>query len=198
MKQSLLIPLFILSSIFVFFTAGCVGDNIDPDHPYKNVKWQEIKNIEELKGTWESEVDTIIFPKTIKGKDYVHIIENPTDDSYKWNVYIAKNNLTVDEAWAKRYAAIEEVYGTAYPISDSNGTEKGLKIKLKGKKSSTVGIFESTLETLIPEIIADKNLGYFTLSPDKKMLRISGTFRFYSNKFRNSFVGERVYTLVED
>lgn len=197
MKKTFLALSLVLASLLVFVNTGCVGDGFDPDHPYANVKWQEIKSIDELKGKWVSDFNTIIFPKTLKGKDYIHIIEKPTDDSYKWNNYIAKYNLTVDQAWAKRYAAIAEVYGVAYPLSDANGTEKGIKVKLKGKTTNKTGIFESTLETLIPEVIADKNLSYFTLSPDKKHLRISGTFRYYSNKFTNSFIGERIYTLED-
>lgn len=194
-KTFLLTALLVACSIFILNT-GCVGDDVIGD-PSK-VKWEQVKNIDELKGTWKSETDTLIFPKMINNKEYLHIINNPTDDTTKWNVYIYKNNLTVDEAWAKRYAAISEVYGVPYPISDSNGTEQGVKVKLKNKTSKTTGTFESTLETLIPETIVDKNLSFFSLSPDKKFLRESGTFRFYSNKISNIYEEEKIYSLVQE
>lgn len=195
------IVFFTILSLTALFT-GCTGGStnaipFDPEHPYANIEWETIKNIDELSGTWISEDDKLIFPKTIQNKDYLHLINNPTDDSTAWNNYISKNNLTVQQAWNKRFAAISEVYGVNYPLSDENGTEKGVKVTLQNQYSNTVGKFQSTLEMLIPETIVDKNLSFFMLSPDKKLLKVSGIFRFYSSKFENISIDEKIYKIEE-
>lgn len=181
---------------FVLGMTGCASDEIipmDDKDAMEKIDWQNITYLDELKGTWISEDKTIIFPFTADKTDYMLIRFNTTNDSAQWVKYALSKHVSLKDVWQKRFAAIAEIYGVRYPIADSNGTQKGVKVRCVEIRNDYDGHFESNVEYLIPETILEKNLLIFKKSPDGKYLRESGVFRFYSNLFKNESTELRYY-----
>ncbi|MCQ2589626.1 MAG: hypothetical protein MJ179_04305 [Treponema sp.] len=197
MKRKL--HLLILSSFLLFIAAvtGCKSTGGLQANDEETEVWQPVKSIDQLKGTWISDEATIIFPKNLDNQEYLLLREKDNDDSTKWMNYAKKYNIPIKQAWAKRYGALAEVYGINYPLSDSNGTQRGIKF-------STPKIFTdyyveviTRTETLIPEEIIFKNLSIFSISKDGTQLKQNGTFRYFSSVFKNEYVEERIFSKVE-
>lgn len=186
-KSFLILAVVFLSLIF----AACKTTSSVED---TNEQWIPVTNIDQLRGTWFCDEGRIIFPQEFQNEEYLLIVGKEVDDSKLWMNYASKYNIPIKQAWAKRYAAIAEVYGINYPLVDSNKIQRGIKF-------STPKIFTdyyieviTHMDTLIPEDVVFKNLGFFYISKDGSQLKTSGTFRYFSSKFKNDYVEEQIYT----
>lgn len=187
----------LLGILFVLFLEGC-GSTPSGNSGNKDDKnWTTVSKIDDLSGTWVSEDGiTLVFPKKLDGKEYLHIIESTSDDSALWNAYAINNGVATRDLWDKRYAAACQIYGENYPIADENGTQKGIKFLQPTFLNKYNMKIQSRIEMLVAEDIIYKNLSLFSLSKDGKKLKQSGTFRFYSSKFKNEYIEERIFNLV--
>lgn len=181
---------FILLTIFtIAFVTSCVTtknpspSSQNPDESaYAKVKWNKAEALSNLEGKWVGEDFTIIYPYKIGTTDYFLIRYNETDDSYKWLAYANGTNITIENAWNKRFAAIPYIYHEDYPLADANGIQKGVKVR-----RPTSVQFVSNVEILIPEATIMKNLDIFSWADTKdySLLKLDGTFRYFSSVFQN-------------
>lgn len=161
-------------------------------------QWIAVTSMDQLKGIWEDENGKIEFPKKLENTDYLLITGPQIDDSDLWMNYAKQHNILAKQVWAKKYAAIAEIYGVNYPIADSNGTQRGIKfLTPKIFTDYYIEVITHT-DTLIPEEIIYKNLPFFSISKDGTKLKESGTFRYYSSQFKNEYVEERILTRKEN
>lgn len=201
MKHIKLHTTLLISSFVLFFScATSQGNNTntenynDKNDPFRKVVFQEITSIDELKGTWNFEGKTLTYPFTVDGQEYLLVKEPVTNDDNLWQRYAYIHQISLTDLWTKRFAVISDIYGKESPVADENGTQAGYKLKRNSITSDYVGSFESHYEYLIPEDILIKNLMFFTKSKDGNYLKLSGTFRFFSSKFKNISVERDIYT----
>ena len=161
---------------------GATTDENTESSQYSKVKWNKATALSNLEGKWVGDEFTIIYPYKIGATDYFLIRYNETDDSYKWLAYANGTNITIENAWSKRFAAIPYIYHENYPLSDANGIQKGVKVR-----RPTSVQFVSNVEILIPEGTVIKNLDVFSTGElkDSSLLKLDGTFRFFSSIFQN-------------
>lgn len=190
MKKSLLC--IIISTFLLIALSGCKStENVNHDN---EDNWMPVTNIDQLKGIWEDENGRVEFPKTLDNKEYLLVMGQQNDDSKLWMDYSKKYNIPVKQTWAKKYAALGDIYGINYPIADANGTQRGIKFYTPKIFTDYYVEVITRIDTLIPEEIIFKNLTFFSISKDGTQLKESGTFRFYSSKFQNEYVEERILT----
>ncbi len=147
---------------------------------YHKIKWLPVSSLSELEGTWEGTDFTIIYPYKIESTDYFLIRYNQTDDSQKWIAYANSTGIPLETVWNKRFGVLKDIYGKDYPLADENKIESGLKLK-----HPSVTKFYSTLEILIPEASIQKNINIFATTKNKDLLKLEGTYRYFSSVFPN-------------
>lgn len=190
MKKIILTVLISFTLLYLF--SGCKSaGNVNSD---QSGQWIAVNNIDQLTGIWEDENGSLEFPKILDNKEYLLVMGQQNDDSKLWMDYSKKHNIPVKQAYAKKFAALGDVYGINYPISDSNGTQRGIKFYTPKIYTDYYVEILTRIDTLIPEEILYKNLSIFSLSKDGTQLKESGTFRFYSSKFQNEYIEERIFT----
>lgn len=136
-----------------------------------------VGSLEQIRGTWASDDGyKWEYPFELNGKVYLHRVFPEHDDTPKWEACAARHNTTVADLWEKRFSYYAEIYGLAYPLSDANGTEVGVKLALRE------GRIICREERLIPEAVARKNASFFILAAGGK-LRTRGQFDYHSDKF---------------
>lgn len=192
----------LIFSIFVFsFILSC--GTTSPLQPENNdeepeLTWSTVTSMDQMIGKWTSEEGDLEYPKKLDGKEFCLISDPETDDSNAWATYAQRYGTPVKEIWEKRYAAVAVIYGQNYPMADENGNQRGIKFH-EPIFMTKYGIrIHSHIETLVTEDVLFKNLSLFSISSDGKMLKVNGTFRFFSSKFKNVTIQDRIYTLVEE
>ncbi len=161
----------------------------------EEIVWEKASSLDELEGLWtfsdlEDVKKEIIFeyPFSTGGKKYMRLALSESDDTDLWLEKAMQTGLSFEELWSKRFAYLNIIYKNAFPYSDPNGTQTGLKIRMIG------GHVYSRTEYLIPESVLILNMKFFYLAQDKKSFREEGFFRFASSKIEDFAGKQRIFT----
>ncbi|MCR4734837.1 MAG: hypothetical protein K5829_07540 [Treponema sp.] len=137
-------------------------------------------SLEDLIGLWISENGEYEYPFLLGNKKYIRFANSATDDTEIWEEFAASHGMDLKTLWKKRfsflpYIYVPEGYKDTIPLSDSHGSEYGIKTFIQD------GRIFSRKEMIIPEKILITNLRYFLLSQDEKSFKEDGTFYLASD-----------------
>ncbi|MCR4899359.1 MAG: patatin-like phospholipase family protein [Treponema sp.] len=159
---------------------------------YNDVTWKNLNHLDELTGIWVTPKGTLEFPYMLDGIEYLSITQEEKDDTLKWEEFAKEKMLSFEEVWENRFIYLSEIYGTDYPLSDENGTQLGIKLKLENYGTLEKRIVTSSQQLLITSDLVSRNLAFFKLSEDGTKINTEGIFRFFSRSFMN-MSGEQLF-----
>ena len=152
----------------------------------KEKPWHTPESLDELKGVWQnSDIGvTINYPDYSLGSSYrmFSFSWQEQDVTYLWQNYADSNGLSLDDIWEKRNAYRAMIHGDVR--SDENGSQVGYV--LRGDyywdyyDGYTLRIY-AQLKYFVPEKIVRDNIANFLVSPDGNKIKMTGTFRTFSD-----------------
>ncbi|MBO4704295.1 MAG: zinc ribbon domain-containing protein [Spirochaetaceae bacterium] len=152
----------------------------------KEKPWHTPESLDELEGEWQnSELGvTINYPDSSLGTEnrMFSFSWQEQDVTYLWQNYADSNGLSLDDIWEKRNAYRAMIHGDVR--SDENGSQVGYV--LRGDyywdyyDGYTLRIY-AQLKYFVPEKIVRDNIANFLVSPDGSKIKMTGTFRTFSD-----------------
>ncbi|MBO4508652.1 MAG: zinc ribbon domain-containing protein [Spirochaetaceae bacterium] len=152
----------------------------------KEKPWHTPESLDELEGEWQnSELGvTINYPDYSlgTGSRMLSFCWQEQDVTYLWQNYADSNGLSLDDIWEKRNAYRAMIHGDVR--SDENGSQVGYV--LRGDyywdyyDGYTLRIY-AQLKYFVPEKIVRDNIANFLVSPDGSKIKMTGTFRTFSD-----------------
>lgn len=127
---------------------------------FEKPKVEPVTEISQLEGYWKFKEYDFSFPYVTNGKTYAIVTSPNLDEWTLWDEYARKKNLTVEELFQKKAAAINAIYNKEYPYED----EDGVVFTRDAAYMKDAEMVFSTEVVLVPEEIVKQHLDMFTMT----------------------------------